>query len=476
MATVESAWPFNGQSNSEADWSKLIGALAETGIVSGLGLSAGSGMQVLGAPGSAIVRGFYYELTGDPKALAISAAHATLTRRDYIILKLDLAANTTTMLVKAGTPNGTTGDLPALTQNSTVWEHPIGIITVPGGASNIVSGNVAMLAAGIGLRVIPYPTGQRPTPATTAIGVDTTARILELFYGGSWYSLTPSTAWADITGKPATFAPSAHSHAQSDITGLATALAGKAAAVHDHDDRYYQESEIDSKVATLNASIAGKANTSHSHSASDITSGTFDKARIPTINGTDLGPGNWNMGVATLTTYNVNCRSLNASDGVASTGVYNNLITATRRAMWIQDNGAFGQTASSRRFKQNIRDAELDELDGVDPEAVLALVPKLYQYRAQVKLAKRGEIHHAAVELGLIAEEAHEAGLWHIVTYDEEGKPFGIHYDLIGVIALIALRYERRRNDARTAELAAELAELRADLAELRQLAKTGEK
>lgn len=44
--------------------------------------------------------------------------------------------------------------------------------------------------------------------------------------------------WADVTGKPSSFAPSSHSHAQSDVTGLAAALAGKADAGHLHDARY----------------------------------------------------------------------------------------------------------------------------------------------------------------------------------------------------------------------------------------------
>lgn len=34
-------------------------------------------------------------------------------------------------------------------------------------------------------------------------------------------------AWADVTGKPSTFTPSAHTHPTSDVTGLDTALAGK---------------------------------------------------------------------------------------------------------------------------------------------------------------------------------------------------------------------------------------------------------
>lgn len=36
-----------------------------------------------------------------------------------------------------------------------------------------------------------------------------------------------SVAWTDVTGKPSTFTPSSHTHAQSDITNLVSDLAGK---------------------------------------------------------------------------------------------------------------------------------------------------------------------------------------------------------------------------------------------------------
>ena len=39
-----------------------------------------------------------------------------------------------------------------------------------------------------------------------------------------------TTAWADLTGKPATFPPAAHTHEIANVTGLQTALDGKAAA------------------------------------------------------------------------------------------------------------------------------------------------------------------------------------------------------------------------------------------------------
>jgi hypothetical protein len=62
-----------------------------------------------------------------------------------------------------------------------------------------------------------------------------------------------STAWTDITGKPSTFPPSVHSHAQSDITGLSTALGLKA------------------DTSTMNTALAGKAATVHTHAQSDVT-------------------------------------------------------------------------------------------------------------------------------------------------------------------------------------------------------------
>ena len=65
-------------------------------------------------------------------------------------------------------------------------------------------------------------------------------------------------AWGNVSGKPSTYSPSAHNHAIADVTGLQAALDGKAASSHTHDDRYYTETEIDTK-------LAGKANASHGH-------------------------------------------------------------------------------------------------------------------------------------------------------------------------------------------------------------------
>ncbi len=60
-----------------------------------------------------------------------------------------------------------------------------------------------------------------------------------------------SVDWANVQDKPSTFPPSSHTHAQSDITGLADALAGKAASSHTH-----AQSDVTGLADALSAKIA----------------------------------------------------------------------------------------------------------------------------------------------------------------------------------------------------------------------------
>lgn len=72
-------------------------------------------------------------------------------------------------------------------------------------------------------------------------------------------------AWANLSGKPATFAPSAHGHVWADVTGApATAT------------RWPSWLEVTDKPSTFTPS-------SHTHAAADITAGTFVDARIPAL-------------------------------------------------------------------------------------------------------------------------------------------------------------------------------------------------
>lgn len=69
-----------------------------------------------------------------------------------------------------------------------------------------------------------------PTAPTAAGGTNTTQVATTAFVKSAVDAINiPSTAWADISGKPTTFPPSTHSHAIADVTNLQASLDAKAA-------------------------------------------------------------------------------------------------------------------------------------------------------------------------------------------------------------------------------------------------------
>lgn len=129
------------------------------------------------------------------------------------------------------------------------------------------------------------------------------------------------TSWVSITDEDHRTASDPHSQYQLDsVKGAANGYAGldsggkvpigqlptgatsstvalgdhnHGATTHNHDDRYYTEAEVDTAVSSHNHDaryyteteidglVAGKANTSHTHGAADVASGTLSIARIP---------------------------------------------------------------------------------------------------------------------------------------------------------------------------------------------------
>jgi hypothetical protein len=163
---------------------------------------------------------------------------------------------------------------------------------------------------------------------------------------------------------------------------------------------------VDSVVAAINlswGSISGKPSTfppsAHNHDAGNITSGTITRP-VSTS-------GEGRFGAA-----------------------WNNNIVSTRRAVWMEADGTLGHTASARKFKQDIRPAELTF------EQLRAIPVVLYRYRKQVAAEKAGKIDHAATEIGTLADDLHDLGLWQFVIYDNDGAPLSVHYELLALAAL----------------------------------------
>ena len=76
--------------------------------------------------------------------------------------------------------------------------------------------------------------------------------------------MASSVPWSGVTGKPSSYTPSTHTHddryyteseINSKVNTINSSIGTKADKAHTHDDRYYTESEIDSKLAGKQGSL-----------------------------------------------------------------------------------------------------------------------------------------------------------------------------------------------------------------------------
>ena len=99
--------------------------------------------------------------------------------------------------------------------------------------------------------------------------------------------------WAEIESTPETYPPSSHKHSASDInsgtlsiaripvgTASGTVAAGDDSRLTDARTPKAHSHQI-SEITNLQTTLDSKSNSNHAHSAADVTSGTFNIARIP---------------------------------------------------------------------------------------------------------------------------------------------------------------------------------------------------
>ena len=101
--------------------------------------------------------------------------------------------------------------------------------------------------------------------------------------------------------------------------------------------------------------------------------------------------------------------------------VYDELITT--RAVYINASGTLGTLSSSRVYKENI----VEYHDATNK--LLTLNPVTFDFREEFIEEGDDRFNH----FGLIAEDVHDAGLTHLVSYNAEGKPKAVDYTMLSV-------------------------------------------
>jgi hypothetical protein len=98
---------------------------------------------------------------------------------------------------------------------------------------------------------------------------------------------------------------------------------------------------------------------------------------------------------------------------------------------------------SSRRYKQEIQDAELD------PGAVLQMRPRTWRDRGEAEKEPNTQSRY----IGFIAEELHELGLGEFLGYDDQGRPDSIHYDRLTAAVIPVLKQQQLQLETLSARL-----------------------
>lgn len=154
--------------------------------------------------------------------------------------------------------------------------------------------------------------------------------------------------------------------------------------------------------------------------------GVLDSANIPNLPGSKITSGPVTVEISTWS-------------GGRFGGAWDNNIVTTRRAVWMESNGQLGHTASSRRYKKNVRPIELD-LD-----ALLEVPVVTFEYRKTA----------GGTDSGLIAEDLAEvAGAAFLIDFNTDGSVEGIHYDRLSAALLAIVQRQQIQIDALAAEIA----------------------
>ena len=218
------------------------------------------------------------------------------------------------------------------------------------------------------------------------------------------------------------YANSTHTHAQSEIAGLTSALAGKSDTTHTHSG-YANSSHTHSQsdITGLSTALAGKANSNHSHSGYASSSHThseyFEKS-----GGTITGETNFSGGlvrlIGTQTLFNSGSMITFGSNNMP-TNIAGNAITSTKTIT----------VSSDLRLKEDVKP--------LDKQRLLEFMRQIefvsYRYHDENEDTKR---------IGVIAQQLLDVDpemARFFVRQDEEGY-YSVDYTALSLLALLAIQ------------------------------------
>lgn len=199
-------------------WAQVLSALMTNGVVESLGdglnvhESSPAAMSVRVQTGVAFILGYYFEVYSSEETLTIDAADGSNPRIDRVVVRRSMANREVTLAVLKGTP-AASPTAPALTQNeSGTYEIELAQVTVPALASSISDATIVDTR------------GFAATPVLASV-LDGSS--------GHDHSGTdgegPLIPWANLSGKPSTFTPTAHALDSASHSGSLpwTSVSGK---------------------------------------------------------------------------------------------------------------------------------------------------------------------------------------------------------------------------------------------------------
>ncbi|WP_160051300.1 hypothetical protein [Nocardiopsis sp. FR26] len=196
------------------DLARLLRQFAPSGVVTTRGMSPpvdagdeleitanGTGLITLGT-GFALVGGYWYRVTA-PITLPVTANTSSQARRDLVVVRADPTAGAATATILPGTPGAGSAPSPSR-EGAGVWDVVLGVVTVAGNSSVVVSGDVDLRPREFTSASGAVPclsTNRPPVPHRGMVAWETDTRRVMVWTGSTWATVSETqypTDWQSI--------------------------------------------------------------------------------------------------------------------------------------------------------------------------------------------------------------------------------------------------------------------------------------